>query len=479
MDANKQLSDNSERTHKTNIKMKRRLSFHHNTTITGNTLENALNEYSSHAIPSLDTYGIPTNDNIPQQTLNDNLVLSYLSQENFNYNTILNKILLNKSRSKTETLSMFTTIIEQLESRVKEENKKLNQELSDSILQSSISQILAVFKETKDMSAEFQRLDKKFQSLSAYINNKTYSNSTSATTPSSRNASKRLSSINTNGGQRLNSMISLSSMPQTPRLMSNSSSPDLWDNYAGNNTRKYSAGLRNASNSSIDISDKGLLDTYDLLLQRKQFDKLFELVFHNREESGLVLKYEIIAKNKISVELSSNNEFGNPVNDDLLLKKYMSQLKQLDSNLDLHDLFFTNRKNKFYNSVISNNSSDITKILLILEYIAQTIKLYNEIFISGTKSIGLTMFVQEILTTEFLGNTSGINNERKYDDLIKSYFEKYDREYNLNLFYIFDDFKNRNQSEEFDDINSSLSADYSYSNTNENSFDLSNEHNIL
>ena len=478
---NNAIIDNSERTHKTNIKMKRRLSFHHTSTTNNNsnTLEHALNEYGEHSVPNLDNYNI-TNTEQPQQqqqqTLNDSLVLSYLDTDNFNYNSILTNLLLNKNRSKTETLSMFTTIIDQLDDKIKKENKNLNQELSDSILQNIISQISTLIKDNKEFSNEFERIDKKLQSLTAFINNKKHQHqsnnsnisSSNSFSSGSRNASKRLSSINSANGQRVTSMIGGMSSQQTPRLLSNnssSSSPDLWDNY--NN------GMRINSASSLDIVDKSLLEMYDLYLQRKQFDRLYELVLENRNEKSLVLKYETIIKNKIINELSNNS------NDALLLKKYLGQLKQLDSDLNLSDLFFTNRKNTLYNSIINDTLNDITKILLTLEYVYQVIKLHQEIFVSQRQNIDLIKFVQEILTNEFLNNNSRkttINNDRKYEDLIKSYFEKYEDEYKLNFFYILDDFKNSNVISE---TNGNGSADNSFDITAENSYDLTGEDALL
>ena len=113
--------DDSQRTHKTNVKMKRRLSFHHNN---NQTLEQSLKDMTSHALPD---FSIPQ-DNV---VLNDSLVMSFLDTEEFDYNKVLNKLLLNKNRSKTETLSIFTTIIDQLSNKIKNENKSLNTELKE------------------------------------------------------------------------------------------------------------------------------------------------------------------------------------------------------------------------------------------------------------------------------------------------------------------------------------------------------------
>lgn len=472
------IIDNSERTHKTNIKMKRRLSFHH--AITNNTLENALNDYGDHAMPSIDANHMRNVDQVPeqkQQTLNGNLVLSYLDSENFDYNSILTNILLNKNRSKTETLSMFTKIIDQLDVKIKRENKKLNQELSDSILETIVSQIMNLIKDNKDFSSEFERVEKKFQDLLTFINNKKHNQQSKEHTSSSRNASKRISSINTTG-QRVTSMIGGMS-PQTPRFISSSSSPDLWDGYNNNGNRQISNGNKNArvsSSTSLDELDKDLMETYDLLSQRKQFDKLYELVLENSNERALVMRYESVIKNKILNDLSGKNVFNNNVIDDLLLKKYLGQLKQLNSTLDLVQLFLTNRKNNLYFSIIKKKKNDITTILLTLEYIYQVIKLHNQIFVSQKQNISLIKFVQEEITNELVRNSTDIHENKKYDDIIKSYFDKYDNEFKMTFFYLLDEFKNRN---ELDENNGFVSNDYSFDITGENSSILTEEESLL
>lgn len=477
MAENNGIIDNSERTHKTNIKMKRRLSFHH--AITNNTLENALNEYGEYAMPAIDPNQLRNVDQMSeqkQQTLNDNLVLSYLDSEEFDYNSILTNILLNKNRSKTETLSMFTKIIDQLDSKIKAENKKLNQELSDSILDTIVSQIMNLIKDNKDFSSEFERVEKKFQDLLTFVNNKKHSHQNKENTSTSRNASKRISSINSTG-QRVTSMIGGMS-PQTPRFISSSSSPDLWDGY-NNGNRQISNGNMNArinSSTFLDDLDKDLMDSYDLYFQRKQFDKLYELVLENSNEKALVLMYEGVIKNKILNDLSGKNVFNNNVIDDLLLKKYLGQLKQLNSTLDLVQLFLANRKNNLYFSIIKDKKNDITTILLTLEYIYQVIKLHNQIFVSEKQNINLIKFVQEEITNELVRKDTGINENKKYEDIIKSFFEKYENEFKLNFFYLLDEFKNRN---EVDENNGFVSNDYSFDITGENGSILTEEEDLL
>ena len=182
--------DDSQRTHKTNVKMKRRLSFHHNN---NQTLEQSLKDINNHALPDL-------NYSQENTVLNDSLVLSFLDNENFDYNKVLNNLLLNKNRSKTETLSMFTTIIDQLSNKIKYENKLLNTELNENILNDFLNQINNVLKDNKVLEQDINKLDKKIQSLSKYLitkkpikNNKKPSLSIINT---SQTNSRRLSSYN-------------------------------------------------------------------------------------------------------------------------------------------------------------------------------------------------------------------------------------------------------------------------------------------
>lgn len=410
--------DDSQRTHKTNVKMKRRLSFHHNN---NQTLEQTLKNLDNHALPEF---------NIPQDNvvLNDSLVMSYLDTDNFDYNKILNNLLLNKNRSKTETLSIFTTIIDQLSSKIKEENKSLNIELNDNILKSLLNQINIVLKENKVLEQDINKLDKKIQSLSKSLSTKPQVNHSKklsiSTNSTSQNNNRRLSSYNK---PRVTSFIGTISQPTTPRLNSASSSPDIWDQQFQNSFRQ------NSRKTSLEISDRNINEQYQLLLQRKQYDEIYDLVTDNMHDEVLKNKYEMLLKDLILNEMTN----------DLQIKRSIDQLKNIDSSLDIEYVFFSNRRKKYDDMIILKNytsSMGIQQVLMILEYMKQVMKLYYDIF--GHKDdIELKKFVQNILINELITKYGKDVDKKKYDDAIAMYFDDYSKLFNLNYYFILDDFR--------------------------------------
>lgn len=414
--------DDSQRTHKTNVKMKRRLSFHHNN---NQTLEQSLKDLNNHALPDL---------NYPQDNivLNDSLVMSYLDTENFDYNMVLNKLLLNKNRSKTETLSMFTTIVDQLSNKIKDENKLLNTELNENILKDFLNQINNVLKDNKVLEQDINKLDKKIQSLNKYLATKKPIKHTK--TPSlsiintSQNNSRRLSSYNK---PRVTSFIGNISQPSTPRLNSASSSPDIWD-------QQFQSSIKpNSRKTSLEIADRNMNDQYQLLLQRKQYDEIYDLVRDNMHDEILKSKYELLLKDIILNELTN----------DYKIKQCIDQLKSIDSSLDLGYIFFSNRKKKFDELIVIkhyNQTMGIQQVLMILEYLKQVMKLYYEIF-DKKKDIELKKFVQDILIDEFIKKFGKDIDRKKYDDVVTMYFDDYNNTYKLNYYFVLDDFRYANE----------------------------------
>lgn len=414
--------DDSQRTHKTNVKMKRRLSFHHNN---NQTLEQSLKDMTSHALPD---FSIPQ-DNV---VLNDSLVMSFLDTEDFDYNKVLNKLLLNKNRSKTETLSMFTTIVDQLSNKIKNENKSLNTELNENILKDFLSQINSILKENKALEQDINKLDKKIQSLNKYLSTKKpvkHAKKLSISTiNTSQPSGRRLSSYNK---PRVTSFIGTISQPSTPRLNSASSSPDIWD-------QQFQSSIKqNSRKTSLDIADRNINDQYQLLLQRKQYDEIYDLVRENMHNEVLKSKYEILLKDIILNEL----------NNDYKIKQSIQQLKSVDSNLDFGYIFFSNRMKKYDELIKLRNyspSMGIQQVLMILEYLKQVMKLYYQIF-DKKNDIELKKFVQDILIDEFVKKYGNDIDKKKYDDAIKMYFDEYNENYGLNYYFVLDDFRFANE----------------------------------
>lgn len=414
--------DDSQRTHKTNVKMKRRLSFHHNN---NQTLEQSLKDMTSHALPD---FSIPQ-DNV---VLNDSLVMSFLDTEDFDYNKVLNKLLLNKNRSKTETLSMFTTIVDQLSNKIKNENKSLNTELNENILKDFLSQINSILKENKALEQDINKLDKKIQSLNKYLSTKKpvkHAKKLSISTiNTSQPSGRRLSSYNK---PRVTSFIGTISQPSTPRLNSASSSPDIWD-------QQFQSSIKqNSRKTSLDIADRNINDQYQLLLQRKQYDEIYDLVRENMHNDVLKSKYEILLKDIILNEL----------NNDYKIKQSIQQLKSVDSNLDFGYIFFSNRMKKYDEVIKLRNyspSMGTQQVLMILEYLKQVMKLYYQIF-DKKNDIELKKFVQDILIDEFVKKYGNDIDKKKYDDAIKMYFDDYNEIYGLNYYFVLDDFRFANE----------------------------------
>ena len=414
--------DDSQRTHKTNVKMKRRLSFHHNN---NQTLEQSLKDMTSHALPD---FSIPQ-DNV---VLNDSLVMSFLDTEEFDYNKVLNKLLLNKNRSKTETLSMFTTIVDQLSNKIKNENKSLNTELNENILKDFLSQINSILKENKALEQDINKLDKKIQSLNKYLSTKKpvkHAKKLSISTiNTSQPSGRRLSSYNK---PRVTSFIGTISQPSTPRLNSASSSPDIWD-------QQFQSSIKqNSRKTSLDIADRNINDQYQLLLQRKQYDEIYDLVRENMHNEVLKSKYEILLKDIILNEL----------NNDYKIKQSIQQLKSVDSNLDFGYIFFNNRMKKYDDVIKLRNyspSMGTQQVLMILEYLKQVMKLYYQIF-DKKNDIELKKFVQDILIDEFVKKYGNDIDKKKYDDAIKMYFDDYNEIYGLNYYFVLDDFRFANE----------------------------------
>ena len=414
--------DDSQRTHKTNVKMKRRLSFHHNN---NQTLEQSLKDMTSHALPD---FSIPQ-DNV---VLNDSLVMSFLDTEDFDYNKVLNKLLLNKNRSKTETLSMFTTIVDQLSNKIKNENKSLNTELNENILKDFLSQINSILKENKALEQDINKLDKKIQSLNKYLSTKKpvkHAKKLSISTiNTSQPSGRRLSSYNK---PRVTSFIGTISQPSTPRLNSASSSPDIWD-------QQFQSSIKqNSRKTSLDIADRNINDQYQLLLQRKQYDEIYDLVRENMHNEVLKSKYEILLKDTILNEL----------NNDYKIKQSIQQLKSVDSNLDFGYIFFNNRMKKYDDVIKLRNyspSMGTQQVLMILEYLKQVMKLYYQIF-DKKNDIELKKFVQDILIDEFVKKYGNDIDKKKYDDAIKMYFDDYNEIYGLNYYFVLDDFRFANE----------------------------------
>ncbi|CAI8508528.1 unnamed protein product [Hanseniaspora opuntiae] len=82
----------------------------------------------------------------------------------------------------------------------------------------------------------------------------------------------------------------------------------------------------------------------------------------------------------------------------------------------------------------------IQQVLMILEYMKQVMKLYYDIF--GHKDdIELKKFVQNILINELINKYGKDVDKKKYDDAIAMYFDDYSKLFNLNYYFILDDFR--------------------------------------